>query len=82
MLEISEMVACFVVHICYWLGSLALLLGVGYEQKLIHSVGFYSSLKYLEVVLTTLTTIRDQVTKWSYIEDDMDKALNQIATGI
>lgn len=46
-----------------------------------HSVGFYSPLKYLKV-LATLTTIKDQVTKLSYIEDDNDSALNQIATSI
>lgn len=47
-----------------------------------HSVGFYSPLKYLKVVLATLTTIKDQVTKLSYIEDDMDSASNQIASSI
>lgn len=47
-----------------------------------HSVGFDLPLKYLKIVLTTLTAIRDQVTKWPYIEYDMDKALNQIATNI
>lgn len=47
-----------------------------------HSVGFYSPLKYLEVVSATLTTIKDQVTKLSYIEDDMDSASNQVTTSI
>lgn len=47
-----------------------------------HSVGFYSPLKYLKVVLASLMTIKDQVTKLSYIEDDNDSALNQIATSI
>lgn len=82
MLKISKMVACIVVHICNWLRSPTLQFGVGYKQKQMHNVCFYSSLKYLKVVLTTLTTIRDQVTKLSYTEDDMDKAWNQIATSI
>lgn len=82
MLKISKMVACFVVHICNWLGRLAFQFGVGYKQKQMHRVGFSSPLKYLKVVLTTLTALEYQVTKWSYIEDDMDNAANQIATGI
>lgn len=53
MQKISKMVACFVVHICNWLGSLAFQFGVGYKQKQMRGVGFYSPFKSLKLILAT-----------------------------